>query len=248
MTQYKVIIDPGHGGYDPGAVGPTGLREKDVALAIALKIGKLLQSAGIEVAYTRTSDTVPWPSNTNQDLAVRTKIANLTGADIFVSIHCNSSKNSSAQGMEIYTTPGQGPADKLAENVVQAWKKYFPRGAIRMDMTDDDSDKEANFYVLRKTVMPAVLVETAFISNSQEESMLRTADYQEKAAKAITAGILSFFGIEKEAKTVDNSVSEWAKPAWKWAVSKGLIADDNPKQAITKEQVALIIYKAFGGK
>ncbi|WP_276662320.1 N-acetylmuramoyl-L-alanine amidase family protein [Syntrophomonas wolfei] len=244
----KVCIDPGHGGYDPGAVGPTGLREKDVTLAIALKIGKLLQSAVVEVAYTRTSDAVSWPANINQDLAARTQIANRSGADIFISVHCNSSKNASAHGMEIFTTSGQGLADRLAENIVNAWTEQFPLMTIRKDLTDGDSDKEANFYVLRNTAMPAVLIETAFISNAAEEELLSTPAFQAEAAKAIADGVLDYFGIKKEVKTVDNTVSEWANTAWEWAVSKGLIADNNPKQTITKEQVVLILYKAFGGK
>ena len=242
----KVCIDPGHGGYDPGAVGPSGLREKDVALQIALQVGQRIQTAGIQVAYTRTSDAVSWPANINQDLAARTQIANRSEADIFVSVHCNSSNKASAHGMEVFTTPGQGWADKLAESIVRAWADAFPQGVIRKDTSDGDSDKEANFYVLRNTAMPAVLVETTFISNPQEEALLRTAAFQEAAAQAIASGICKYFGV-REVNPVDN-VSEWAKEAWKWAIEKGICADDNPKDTLTKEQVVFMIYKAFGGK
>jgi N-acetylmuramoyl-L-alanine amidase len=228
----KVCIDPGHGGYDPGAVGPTGLREKDVALAIALKTGELLKAAGVEVSYTRTSDMVSWPANVNQDLAARTQIANRSGADIFVSVHCNSSVNPSAQGMEIYTTPGQGRADKLADNIVQAWTEEVPLMAIRKDMSDGDSDKEVNFYVLRNTTMPAVLVETAFISNPQEEAMLKTDAFQVAAAQAIANGVLDYFGIKKEAKPV---ADQWKLDLLAQAKQEGLISGEhNPDDTATK--------------
>ena len=233
----KVCIDPGHGGYDPGAVGPTGLREKDVALQIALQVGQRIQAAGIQVAYTRTSDAVSWPANINQDLAVRSQIANQTGADLFISVHLNSG-SSTAHGTETYYLQfgGQGEqAARLVQSNLTSVLGLTDRGV-----------KTANYYVLRNTTMPAVLVETAFISNPQEEALLRTAAFQEAAAQAIASGICKYFGV-REVNPVDN-VSEWAKEAWKWAIEKGLCADDNPKDTLTKEQVVFMIYKAFGGK
>lgn len=198
-----VCIDPGHGGYDPGAVGPGGTREKDITLAIALLVGKLLQSAGIQVAYTRTGDAVPWPSDLSQDLAARTKIANLTKANAFLSVHANSGA-ATALGMEIYTTRGQGPADPIAESIVKAWSQVFPGGAIRKDLTDGDSDKEANYYVLANSKMPAVLVEVGFLSNPREEQVLKTVDFQAKAALAIAQGVAAAFGLTLPAAPIPN--------------------------------------------
>jgi N-acetylmuramoyl-L-alanine amidase len=183
-----VCIDPGHGDYDPGAIGPNGTREKDIALLMALQVGKILQAANVKVVYTRTSDQ-------SKALAERVVLANESGADLFVSIHCNSVTNPTAHGMEVYTTPGQGKADLAAEEIVRAWLKYLPGHTIRKDLSDGDSDKEANFYVLRYTTMPAVLVETAFISNPREEQKLKSANFQAKAAQAIAEGILQYLNV-----------------------------------------------------
>lgn len=190
----KICIDPGHGGYDPGAIGQAGTKEKDIALAIALQVGNILRAVGIQVVYTRDSDKVIWPANESQDLATRVEIANKSAADLFVSIHCNSG-SASASGMEVFTTPGKGPSDKVAEAIVQAWARHFPGEPIRKDLSDGDSDKEANFYVLRNTTMPAVLVETAFLSNPREEQKLSMLIYQNMMATAIADGIMASMGV-----------------------------------------------------
>lgn len=191
----KVCIDPGHGGYDSGAVGPTGLKEKDVTLPVGLKVGEYLQAAGVIVVYTRTSDQVPWPAEINKDLAARCKIANDEKVDIFVSIHCNSAAGVTAKGNEIYTYPGQGNADALANCIQARMKAAFPGLTYREDWSDGDTDKEARFYVLRNTQMPAVLSELAFISNPIEEKMLASPEFQDKAALAIAQGIGDYLGI-----------------------------------------------------
>lgn len=192
----KVCLDMGHGGYDPGAVGPGGTKEKDVTLPIGLKVGAYLQTAGVTMIYTRTGDHVPWPSNLNKDLAARCKIANDSGADVFVSIHANSSINVTAKGNEIYTTPGQGSADALANSIHARVKAAFPGLTYREDIRDGDPDKEANFYVLRNTKMPAVLSELGFISNPAEEKMLASQEFQDKAALAIAQGIGDYLGVD----------------------------------------------------
>ena len=95
----KICIDPGHGGIDSGAVGPGGTREADVALAVALMAAPLIEAAGIEVVMTRTAATVPWPqASTYNDLHGRTEIANKAKTDVFLSIHCDSNSDSSANG------------------------------------------------------------------------------------------------------------------------------------------------------
>ena len=184
----KVCLDPGHGGYDPGAIGPTGLKEKDVTLAVALKAGLYLQNAGIAVVLTRTSDQVPWPADTNQDLAARCKIANQAAVNLFVSIHCNSAADRNAHGTETYslsaTGEGRRAAGLIHAELVKVIKLY------------DRGLKTANFFVLRRTSMPAVLIELAFISNPQEEKLLRDPVFQDKAARAIAKGIAAWFGVQ----------------------------------------------------
>lgn len=206
----KVCLDPGHVGFDSGAVNrSTGLREADVTLAVMFKLARYLANAGITVVYTRTGqDVKPRPANLKADLALRCKVANDSGADLFVSIHCNSAENPAAQGFEVYTAPGQGKADLAAEAIVNAWESTFKRPAVRKDLSDGDSDKEANFYVLLHTHMPAVLVELAFISNPDEERLLRDLTFQEKAAQAIAQGIVSYFGLQPPYKAASPPPAE----------------------------------------
>lgn len=193
LNMFKMVIDPGHGGYDSGAVGSSGLREKDINLPVALKLAAILRSAGVEIRLTRETDTVPWTAKT--DLAERVRIANEWGADIFISVHANAATSPLAKGMEVWTTVGQTAADPIAESIANALISGFPELVFRSDLSDGDKDKEANFYVLRWTNAPAVLVELAFISNPQEEELLRSPDYQDKATWAIAKGITDYLGL-----------------------------------------------------
>ena len=175
----KVVLDPGHGGTDPGAIGPGGLREAYVNMALAYRVKELLEPAGLAVLLTREADT-------EVGLYERPEIANEAEADIFVSIHCNAS-DSPASGVETYCLALGGPAGKLASliqtRVVQA------TGAINRGV------KTANFAVLRETNMPAALVEVGFISNPGEEARLKDAGYQRTIARAIAGAIAEYTGV-----------------------------------------------------
>ncbi len=178
---------------DPGAIGRSGTKEKDITLIISKKVASLL-SGKIDVYLTRWVDKV-FGSSDVADLQARCDIANRIKADLFVSIHCNSSENVNARGMEIYTLIGQGKADVFAEIVVNKWTELIPNVLIRKDMSDGDSDKEADFYVLRNTIMPAVLIELAFISNPEEEQLLNNSEFQDKCAQVVAESVLEYFGI-----------------------------------------------------
>ncbi|MCK4778251.1 MAG: N-acetylmuramoyl-L-alanine amidase, partial [Actinomycetia bacterium] len=191
---YVVCIDPGHGGPDSGARGPTGLKEKDVNLDIALLLEDILENNGYEVVLTRDIDTeVNNPPGDltgdgiithSDELMARCNIANENGADIFVSIHNNASLNTSATGTETYYHPesifGRVLAQCVQEELVSALS-LFNRGV-----------KTANFYVLNYTDMPAILVESAFISNPEEEELLRQDEFKEEIALGIFNGIKKF--------------------------------------------------------
>ena len=182
-----VMLDPGHGGKDPGAVGPTGLKEKDVVLSVCQLTKAILVSAGVEVFMTRTGDTFP-------ELAVRARNANEVSADLFLSVHCNSAK-SPARGFEVFTTRGQTRADPLATSLFLAFGIEFPDAIKRLDPSDGDPDKETSFAVLRLTNMPAALFELEFIHDASGEAFLRDARNQARCAKALAAGILDHLGI-----------------------------------------------------
>jgi N-acetylmuramoyl-L-alanine amidase len=186
-TNYKIVLDAGHGGYDPGAIGPTGLKEKIVALEVTLKVGNILVKNGVETTYTRTSDNITWSTNQSQNLQARCDISNKTKPDYFVSIHANSFSNQAASGIETFYFRGSAVGAKFAQAVQTELVKETGRV--------DRKIKEAGFYVLDKVDTTAILVETSFISNPDEEKLLATEDYQNKLAKAISTGILKSLGI-----------------------------------------------------
>ena len=188
----KVAIDPGHAGrnIDPGAVnGTTGLQEADVALVISRLVEKYLLAVGYEVKLTRTE----WEQAETDELSYRTALANDWGADIFISLHCNSAANRSAEGYEVWTSPGNTLGDKLATCIYGQIAAEFPDRAGRTDYSDGDPDKESRFYVLVHSDAPACLVEMAFISNDAEAALLLDAAWQDRYARAIARGVTDYF-------------------------------------------------------
>ena len=174
----KVWLDAGHGGNDPGALGG-GMKEKDITLAITLKVGKELERHGVKVGYTRKNDKTV-------NLNSRGPLANKYGADVFVSIHTNAFGNPNAQGVETYNFPGSSKGRNLAKDIhneVIKAKLYTKNRGL----------KTANFAVLRQSRMPAALIETAFITNKQDAQLLKNK--QNEFATAIAKGILKYLGI-----------------------------------------------------
>jgi len=217
----RVVVDAGHGGLDPGAIGPSGVREKDVTLAMSRKLAQRLRQAGFEVVMTRTDDRYV-------ALEERTAIANARKGDLFVSIHANANPRRTLAGVEtwILNVADDRYATRLAarENGVDADEETAAVDARRI-LTDLDARsatdasrrlaqqvqreitgsvrekvgevqdlgvKSALFYVLVGARMPAVLVETAFISNRREEQRLASVKYQDEVAAAVTRAVVGF--------------------------------------------------------
>lgn len=180
--KYKICIDAGHGGIDCGAVNGN-FYEKEAALIIACKLGRVLNLAGVEVIYTRTNDS-------NVELEERTAFANKNAADYFISIHLNAAANKQANGIETFAYSEGSVAHKLASAV--------QKELIARTGATDRKVKTANFYVLRKTAMPAILVETGFISNDVEAKALFSDGYQTIIANGISKAVLSFLGVEAD--------------------------------------------------
>lgn len=183
-----VCIDPGHGGHDSGAVGPGGLREKDVVLSVALLLRGLLLS-DCEVVMTRQADVF-------ETLRRRAEMSNAVAADVFLSIHCNWASRRDARGFEVFTTPGLTRADRYATALFQHWQAKFPEMHGRQDLMDGDPDKEARFTVLTRTNAPAALFELEFISNPLGEDFLRSRQQQGRMAQALAAATREFLGIQ----------------------------------------------------
>ncbi len=176
----RVIIDPGHGGTDPGAVGPTGLQEKDVNWQIAVITAGELAKHGIKIMFTRNGDE-------QASLDKRVQIANNIKADYFVSIHANSANNPKATGTETYAYAPGVEGDRLAHSV--------QKSLVQAINLADRGVKYDTLRVVRDTTMPAVLVEVAFINNPDEEKLLRNDAFLEKAGVSIGKGILAHLGL-----------------------------------------------------
>lgn len=176
-----IVVDAGHGGHDPGAVGITlNLTEKLVNLDTSLKLAKLLEGAGAKVILSRKTDVfIP--------LGQRVTMANNVGADIFVSIHANAHNNRSIGGTETYYNSSYRPADsrRLASLVQQELVKELKLRDIGI--------KEGSFYVIRHTTMPSILLELGFLSNAHEESLLNQPAFRQRSAEATYRGILRYF-------------------------------------------------------
>jgi N-acetylmuramoyl-L-alanine amidase len=168
-----VVIDPGHGGFDRGGIPGQTVPEKTVALDTALRLQKLLQGAGLRTVMTRTTDVfVP--------LSVRSAIANAQPDAIFVSIHYNAARRSSAHGIETYSENNRGAV--LAARI--------QRQIVTRVSTENRGNRSAEYYVLRNCRLPAVLVECGFLTNPVEAQLALTPAYREQVAEQIAAGII----------------------------------------------------------
>ena len=215
----RVVLDPGHGGSDPGATGPGGLQEKSVTLDIAHRAAPVLANElGIVTMLTRDTDAYV-------SLEERTARANAFHADLFISIHCNASPNPDATGVQTYIldpsrdqssrriaarenaikTGASGGVAQVVKDMLIAGSQQrsahfaglLQRSALASlresyPEATDDGVKTAAFFVLVGAQMPAVLFETSFISNPEEESRLSTADYRQKLADAIVNAVKAY--------------------------------------------------------
>jgi N-acetylmuramoyl-L-alanine amidase len=214
-----IVIDPGHGGHDPGATGPGGLREKDLTLDVARRLAALVQEElGVKAVLTRPRDTFV-------ALRERTAFANRQKADLFVSIHVNAARGVTASGSETYflsseatdnaaraaaafenrvidleAGPRTGTRDLVRSILWDLAQSEFQQESSRLAEALQDSFeralrlptrgvKQAPFYVLGGAAMPAVLVEIGFISNPQEEERLQDEGYRDRIARALAAGL-----------------------------------------------------------
>ncbi|WP_165571488.1 N-acetylmuramoyl-L-alanine amidase [Cytobacillus praedii] len=176
-----IIIDAGHGGKDSGAVGPTGIKEKNVVLSTALALKEEIEKYGATVIMTRSTDVF-------LELSERTDIANRSSADAFISVHADSFSSSSNGSTTYYnsTVNFNGPRSKTLGSAVQ-------KNMISSLSTYNRGVKEQNFYVNRMNDLPSILVELAFISNPKEEKLLNSSDFRKKAAVGITNGLEEYF-------------------------------------------------------
>lgn len=201
-----IIIDPGHGGSDPGAIGRYyRTKEKDVDLDISKRLGDELRALGFNVILTRDKDKFI-------SLFRRSEIANKSGADLFISVHANANRSRSLKGFEVYylsasaeDNANRDKSKELAELIC---------GAARENLeVREKSVMSARFYVLKGTLMPAVLVEVGYLSNEEEETRLRDYEYRIRVAGAIARGVLAYNDklAERKGYTKETDRRLWTK-------------------------------------
>jgi N-acetylmuramoyl-L-alanine amidase len=217
----KIVIDPGHGGFDTGTIGPNGLLEKDLVLDVSRRLGKMLEARlGAEVDYTRRDDTfIP--------LETRTAIANQDQADLFISVHANSSSDPDARGVETYYLNFSSSAEALEvaarENAVSEKSIHELQDLVKKIALQEKIDesrefatdvesalhsglalknpglrdrgvKKAPFIVLIGANMPSILAEVSFVSNPGDERRLATSEFRQRIAESLYRGIAKYVG------------------------------------------------------
>lgn len=190
LSRKIIVLDAGHGGWDPGKVqGKT--EEKHINLSIAQKLQTFLEQSGATVIITRADDA-ELSKKKSEDMRKRGLIANTSHADIFVSIHQNAFGSSSVHGAQVFYFDESGNSQRLA-TAIQTRLCEFTDPANKFKAKPND-----NYFVLKQTAMPAVLVECGFLTNSGEREKLKTDDYQEKIAWGIYLGIIDYFHTPEE--------------------------------------------------
>lgn len=185
---HTIVLDAGHGGSDTGAVGPSGVTEASVTLAVTQDLQRILEASGARTAMTRDTDVdVYGPNATDgQELQARVDVGErMPGAEVFLSIHCNAFSNADANGLETYYCAGSARGARLATLL----NEELARAGGRRNR----GVKTANFYVMRHSSMPASLVELAFVTNPAEEALLSDPDYQQQLAMALAIGLSRYF-------------------------------------------------------
>jgi N-acetylmuramoyl-L-alanine amidase len=218
-SEFRIVLDAGHGGWDLGTVGKKGLLEKDLVLDIVERLGKLIEgNLGARVIYTRQDDSY-------LPLEKRAEIANLAGADLFLSVHANYSDLATARGVETYYTNSYSSIKARTDGDDPQLKQVDWTGVdIRAKVTDsrrfaadvqqalygglaarnpdirNRGVKKAEYVVLTGTQMPAVLAEVSFVSSPEDEDKLRSADYRQQIAEALYKGVAKYQADMKPAK------------------------------------------------
>jgi len=182
-----IVIDAGHGGFDPGAVSDSGTREDEINLKIANKLRRHLKDQGAKVVMTRKTDGA-LGKNKREDMKKRVEIIKNSNADIVISIHLNKFQQSKYYGAQTFYMAGSQEGQRLAQCIQTKLIDILDRGNTRQIKAVSD------LLILKAGQAPSVVVECGFLSNPQEERLLKTDEYQEQVAWAIYCGIMDYFG------------------------------------------------------
>lgn len=199
LAGHTVVLDPGHGGPDGGAVGE-GLVEKDVTLAISLKVREYLSEQGVFVVMTRDTDTDLAAEDTKglsrrktEDLHKRLKILNESDADVFVSVHLNALLQSQYRGAQTFYNMQDQASEAFAKQMQESFKR-------NLGNTNRMAKPIQNIYLIKNADIPGALAEVGFLSNVSERELLKNSEYQDKVAFAIYEAIATFLQDKEENK------------------------------------------------
>lgn len=187
VNHKNIVLDPGHGGWDPGKVAADGTEEKGINLKIAAMLQGFLEQGGAMVTTTRISDEAV-DTGKRADLKKRVEIAKSDNADLFISIHQNSFPKSTVKGAQVFYNKNSEESKRLAFLIQSRLKEVADYNNERVAKANE------NYYVLKNLNIPGVIVECGFLSNGVEKEKLVSKEYQEKIAWAIYMGILDYYG------------------------------------------------------
>ncbi|MCL1936484.1 MAG: N-acetylmuramoyl-L-alanine amidase [Defluviitaleaceae bacterium] len=186
-----ILIDAGHGEFDPGKIGDGDVLEKDINLKISLKLQSMLEMADAYVLLTRSEDKALGDTK-NKDMQGRRYISNISEADVLLSIHQNAFTTPKPSGAIVFYYNEKGTSKILANYIQKYMGEDLERSSGR------EARKNTSYYILRKTTIPAILIECGFLTNPQDLNLLKTDEYQEKVALAIYKGLVDYFNYQYE--------------------------------------------------
>ena len=187
--QVVIVVDPGHGGEDPGKVGNNDVLEKDLNLQIAKKVKKLLEEAGIKIVMTRTNDKVP--DAKKEDLNQRVQLINDTKPKLALCIHQNSYPDAKIKGAQVFYHTITPEAEDVASIVQEQLRTVDPTNTRQIKEND-------TYFMLKNTQVPTIIVECGFLTNPDEAAKLTQEDYQDKLAQAICEGVVKWLNGDGE--------------------------------------------------
>ena len=190
LAGIRVVVDPGHGGFDGGTIGATGTKESEINLAISKLVRQEFESQGAEVVMLREKDEA-LAAEKQDDMAARRELIETSGQDITVSIHQNRFEDSSVYGPQVFYAPGSAEGEKLAKCVQDSLNEALEIAKPRVQM-------EGNYYIVKSGSAPAIIVECGFLSNPEEEAKLKTEEYQKKVARAVREGVAAYLGMQAQ--------------------------------------------------
>lgn len=195
-----IVLDPGHGGFDPGKIGVNKAYEKEINLSIAFKLKSLLEKKGIKVIMTREDDGGLYNKNDSDkkrtDMRNRVNVINSSNALLAVSIHQNSFSQEAIKGFQVFYYQGSEKGQMLADIIQENVKNTLKDGNHRV------AKANSSYYMLRNTKCPLVIVECGFLSNKREAALLLEEAYQEKVAHGIMIGLLTYIQQDREENKV----------------------------------------------